>query len=272
MAETLRAHARTGWGEEETARLFAAVHEAAQEGQALRQVFERLGGELGRKPNSIRNYYYAQLRRRPEGAASRAAPFQTFTREEVRSLLRAVLIARGEGRSVRSCVMDMANGDRSRMLRYQNKYRTVVRRCPELVAEVCQELRAAGLPCPEHPLPPPAPQESADQVAMAKLLADPAISKLLEGLKELLRRAARESDAPELQRQIDRMSVQQDLRRLSWEREFDDCAAHLHRLMTLLRDFLALPRESQLLQLDTFRDAALEEVSQAENFLSQGAQ
>lgn len=39
-------------------------------------------------------------------------------------------------------------------------------------------------------------------------------------------------------------------------------------MMTLLRDFLALPRESQQLQLDTFRDAGIEEISQAENFLS----
>ena len=86
--------------------------------------------------------------------------------------------------------------------------------------------------------------------------------------KELLRRASRETDAPALQRQVDRMAVQQDLRRLSWERDFDDCAAHLQRMMTLLRDFLALPRESQQLQLDTFRDAGIEEISQAENFLS----
>ena len=84
----------------------------------------------------------------------------------------------------------------------------------------------------------------------------------------LLRRASRETDAPALQRQVDRMAVQQDLRRLSWERDFDDCAAHLQRMMTLLRDFLALPRESQQLQLDTFRDAGIEEISQAENFLS----
>ena len=38
--------------------------------------------------------------------------------------------------------------------------------------------------------------------------------------------------------------------------------------MCLLRDYLALPRESQELQLSTFRDAALEEISKAEAFLS----
>lgn len=269
MEGTVQGRARTGWREDETARLFQAVEQAGREGVALRHVFERLGKELGRKPNSIRNYYYAQLRQQPESAVQRAAPFQTFTQEEVRKLLRQVMMARGRGQSVRSCVMEMAQGDHSRMLRYQNKYRTVLRREPALVEEICQELRQEGLPCPEPTQM--LPQEELiqpDSVAMAQLLAEPAVHHMLEGMKELLRRASRETEAPALQRQIDRMAVQQDLRRLAWERDFDDCAAHLQRMMALLRDFLALPRESQLVQLDTFRDAGLEEVSRAENFLS----
>lgn len=81
------------------------------------------------------------------------------------------------------------------MLRYQNKYRTVLRRCPNLVEEVSQELRAEGLPCPEledH-------QEELiqpDNVAMANLLAEPAVHAMLEGLKELLRRASRRRTPP----------------------------------------------------------------------------
>ena len=145
----MQGRARAGWQDKETERLFQAVDQAAREGQPLRHVFESLSGELGRKPNSIRNYYYARLRQHPESSVQRAAPFQTFTQEEVRALLRQVLMARGQGKSVRSCVMDMAQGDHSRMLRYQNKYRTVLRRCPSLVEEVSQELRAEGLPCPE---------------------------------------------------------------------------------------------------------------------------
>ena len=128
MEKTMQGRARAGWQDRETKRLFQAVDEAAREGQPLRHVFESLSGELGRKPNSIRNYYYARLRQHPESTVQRAAPFQTFTQEEVRALLRQVLMARGQGKSVRSCVMDMAQGDHSRMLRYQNKYRTVLRR------------------------------------------------------------------------------------------------------------------------------------------------
>ena len=103
MEKTMQGRARAGWQDKETERLFQAVDQAAREGQPLRHVFESLSGELGRKPNSIRNYYYARLRQHPESTVQRAAPFQTFTQEEVRALLRQVLMARGQGKSVRSC-------------------------------------------------------------------------------------------------------------------------------------------------------------------------
>ena len=85
MEKTMQGRARAGWQDRETERLFQAVDEAAREGQPLRHVFESLSGELGRKPNSIRNYYYARLRQHPESTVQRAAPFQTFTQEEVRA-------------------------------------------------------------------------------------------------------------------------------------------------------------------------------------------
>ena len=71
----MQGRARAGWQDKETERLFQAVDQAAREGQPLRHVFESLSGELGRKPNSIRNYYYARLRQHPESSVQRAAPF-----------------------------------------------------------------------------------------------------------------------------------------------------------------------------------------------------
>ena len=38
--------------------------------------------------------------------------------------------------------------------------------------------------------------------------------------------------------------------------------------MELLREYLALPRDSHVLQLDSFRDAALEAMGPAEAFLT----
>ena len=109
MESQARTHSHSGWQTSETDRLFTAVRQASAEGVPLRTVFEQLSGDLGRKPNSIRNYYYACLRQQPD-AAPRTPAFQPFTEEETHRLLREVLMARGRGMSVRACVMQLADG------------------------------------------------------------------------------------------------------------------------------------------------------------------
>lgn len=244
---------RAGWQEAETARLFSAVQEATASGLPLRSVFESLSETLGRKPNSIRNYYYACLRQQPD-AKKRISAFQPFTKDETHELLRQVLMARGKGISVRACVMTLSEGSHSRMLRYQNKYRTILKNKPELIAQVCQELRREGLPCPD-PTPSTTCMDRADtafcdpeDAAAAHLMAQPCVHHMLEGIKELLRRAARAEaiDTPsealqercrELQRLADRKQVECDLQRIAWEKDFDDCAEHLRQVMRSLRNY-----------------------------------
>ena len=273
---TPRHAGRAGWQEAETARLFSAVKEANAAGAPLRSVFEALSGDLGRRPNSIRNYYYACLRQQPD-AAGRTPAFQPFTPEETHELLRQVLIARGKGLSVRACVMGLSQGSHSRMLRYQNKYRTILKTRPEMIAQVCQELKAEGLPCPET-APSPAPRiDRADaafcdpeDAAAARLMAEPCVHHMLEGLKELLRRAARTEASPDealqqkcrdLQRTADRLQVQHDLQRIAWEKDFDDCAGHLQAVIAALREYIAHDAESNALS------GAVVALQEAEGFL-----
>ena len=92
-----------GWQEQETSRLFSAVQEARGSGAPLRQVFEDLSVDLGRKPNSIRNYYYACLRNQEQNTP-RVQAFIPFTEAETHDLLRQVLTGCGQGMSVRACV------------------------------------------------------------------------------------------------------------------------------------------------------------------------
>ena len=267
---------KPGWQEAETARLFTAVKEANAVGAPLRSVFESLSGDLGRKPNSIRNYYYASLRQQPD-AASRAPAFRPFTQEETHELLRQVLIARGKGVSVRACVMSLAQGSHSQMLRYQNKYRTILKTRPELIAQVCEELKQEGLPCPDVAPVPAVRIDHADaafcdpeDAAAARLMAEPCVHHMLEGLKELLRRAARAEASPEeavqqkcrdLQRAVDRQQVQHDLQRIAWEKDFDDCTAHLRTLIEALREYVARDAESDSLS------GAVVALQEAEGFL-----
>ena len=125
--------------------LWETADEAQQQGLPLKAVFERIAQRTGRRPNSIRNYYYAQARQR-EGQ-DRKARFVPFQDEEVESLVEEVLRAKAQGSSVRSCLHRMAGGDHSLMLRYQNKYRSVIKTRPELVRSVVEKLNGEGVPC-----------------------------------------------------------------------------------------------------------------------------
>ena len=176
-----------GWQQQEIDVLERTVSEAAQTGQSLRSVFERVSEELGRKPNSIRNFYYAQLRTQEGGTAPRALPFETFAPEEVEQLVERVLTARGQGKSVRACVRELSGGDKTRMLRYQNKYRSTVRTRPELVRRVMDRLREQGVPYVS-----PYTQEESAQAGLSALRGraaasgDPQLTQLFDGLSHLL--------------------------------------------------------------------------------------
>ncbi|HIV28723.1 MAG TPA: hypothetical protein IAA64_12165 [Candidatus Ornithocaccomicrobium faecavium] len=147
MEQTItRASKRAGWSERESNLLWETADEAQQQGLPLKAVFDRIAAQTGRRPNSIRNYYYAQVRQR-EGGCERPARFVPFSEEEVRWLLDKVLRDRAQGHSVRSCLQRLADGDHSLMLRYQNKYRAVIKNRPELVREIVDALNAEGIAC-----------------------------------------------------------------------------------------------------------------------------
>ena len=64
---------RSGWSEAENHLLWETADEAQQQGLPLKVVFERIAEQTGRRPNSIRNYYYAQVRERGDDAQRKRA-------------------------------------------------------------------------------------------------------------------------------------------------------------------------------------------------------
>ncbi len=219
-------HSRSGWQQAEVELLFSSVSEAAASGKPLRDVFDDVGAQLSRKPNSIRNFYYARVREIP-GLAAKQTPFRAFTDDEVRTLLRHVLMGRGKGQSVRACVSDLADGDRAGMLRYQNKYRSILKNKPELLMEVAQELRMEGLPCPENAAAcrryerTPHPDEAAARLSTH--MGDPAVRGMVDNLLALLERSApTHATVPyekweEARREADRLRVEVDLLKMALE-------------------------------------------------------
>lgn len=144
--------AHSGWQAEEDALLFEEVRAARDEGRPLKSVFDAVAKKTGRKPNSIRNYYYVRVRDTEFAGiylgtgTGRSNAFVPFSESEVRDMLRVILTEQAHGVSVRACTLKMGSGDNKAMLRFQNKYRSVIKNNPKLVREVIDELRASGEP------------------------------------------------------------------------------------------------------------------------------
>jgi len=259
-----------GWQKQEIELLKNCVSEGAQTGESLRSVFERVAEQLGRKPNSIRNFYYAQLREHEEGG-ERTLPFETFAPDEVEQLIEQVLTARAQGMSVRACVRRLSGGDKTRMLRYQNKYRSTVRTRPELVERVMHRLTEQGIPY-VSPYPPEETEPTITALPQLKSRSQAAddlrLSGFFDGLEHLLDLAfaknrqtepedalpstARDSEAL---RRADRLNARCDMLRIA----LDDEQQRMTRLrnetsgmVTLIKEYIALPDEGRMQQADAF--------------------
>ncbi len=135
----------TGWTEEEDAALLHAARSARKARQPLKTAFDEIAERTSRKPNSVRNHYYTQLK-----SAERTEPsFLPFSEEETDRLLTTVLLALSKGQSVRACTLEMADGDTRRMLRFQNKYRALLKSQPQRVQKIRNTLLAKGCPVPD---------------------------------------------------------------------------------------------------------------------------
>ena len=187
MEQAIVARPRSGWNSTEEELLAKAVDRCKAAGEPLKTAFTEAAIQTGRRPHSVRNHYYASSK-----AGGDAAPaFLPFSEEESLSLLKTVLLARSAGESVRACTLRIAEGDSRRMLRYQNKYRALLKSRPALVDRARRELQEQGgkvfdpyAPAPAGPGRPRKVQGDRDTEAL--------IRTLCESLSELLRRSARE--------------------------------------------------------------------------------
>ena len=111
--------------------------EKAKSGNVRTSAFEEVARQTSRKPNSVRNYYYKNL-------AKEKAKFVPFSPAEVKNSLREIILGTSRGESVRSICFRLADGDKSKMLRFQNKYRTILRSHPQKITNMKNELESQG--------------------------------------------------------------------------------------------------------------------------------
>ncbi len=186
MEQAIVPRPRAGWNSREEEMLQRAVDRCRAAGEPLKTAFTEAAQETGRRPNSVRNHYYASGR---TGGTSPA--FLPFSEEESLSLLKTVLLARSAGESVRACTLRIAEGDTRRMLRYQNKYRALLKSRPALVDQARRELQERGEPVFD-PYAPALSGPGRPRKAPLPGGTEALIRTLCESLGELLRRSAKE--------------------------------------------------------------------------------
>ena len=126
------------WEDEEVKTLFKFVEIKKSEGMPLIKIFKAFGGYTGRCQNSVRNYYYAEIKNLTEDekrcrdlniiiknhVAKNAQPFSD---SETKNVVERINTLVGNGYSVRRACLALADGNITKMVRYQNKYRSEIK-------------------------------------------------------------------------------------------------------------------------------------------------
>lgn len=142
--ESLLRAKKAGWSESEKGLLWEEVKKARDDNRPLRTVFERVASTTKRRPNSVRNFYYATAGEESDPELKKPAAFVPFSDMEIEDLVEEVLSAQANGISVRSCTMRLGSGDKKMMLRYQNKYRNILKTNPDMVRHVMEKMKSEG--------------------------------------------------------------------------------------------------------------------------------
>lgn len=225
---------KVGWSPEEIRLLQQVVGEASRQGQPLRNAFDDVAKKTGRKSNSVRNHYYAICRKGEitmAAPAVRRNPAKIFSQAEIHHMLCQILSAISKGVSVRRATLDLAQGDQGQALRFQNKYRSILRTQPQWIHEIADELSVGPKKIKKQsnvtPLPASkrAPQEEAQDMVriVSEIMTD--LKKVenidscafLETIARLVSAAATQNSARRKALDYDALSARYDVALLALE-------------------------------------------------------
>lgn len=121
-----------------------------KKGEKLTSVFAEFAILTGKSAGTIRNLYYALCKKAECDSAFKekyleeidltSAKIERFSKNSERELLKKIMSEKLKTRSTRSAVYNLANGDGKLALRYQNKFRTAMRKNLPLINEIALEL------------------------------------------------------------------------------------------------------------------------------------
>ncbi len=140
-----------GFSDSEAKKFINFIKKGVQDGKDLTKLFKEYSLVSGRAQGSLRNYYYKTVNdckkdsklKTKLGVTSEMYPtfIKAFNESEEESLLKEVLLGLGNGKSVRSTISKLANNNECLALRYQNKYRNLLRDKREFVMQVASTIK-----------------------------------------------------------------------------------------------------------------------------------
>lgn len=144
------------WSNVEVKKLFQTVEKYKNENKSLLDAFKEFAKKSNRKPNSVRNYYYLEIRELSQNIerqkklgidlSNHKVNFSDkFSEEETKSLIKEILRQKCMGVSVRKSCLNLADGDLSKMVRFQNKFRNISATNRKLYEQCLSELKIEGL-------------------------------------------------------------------------------------------------------------------------------
>lgn len=190
------------WKDAEVKKLFDCIEQTKKENKSLLSGFREFAKKYKRKANSVRNYYYLEvenLKKDKERAKNlninvsmhNIQSPKKFSNIETEKLITEILRLKCLGLSVRKACLKLANNSPDIMLRYQNKFRSVMKDDKELYNKCLLNLRKNGLSASKE-----MPKEN-NIVYMKKpeerKLTDEDVNSLFLGLVKLVKRNAIEN-------------------------------------------------------------------------------
>ncbi len=122
--------------------------------RTLSESFAKYASKSGKAKGTVRNLYYALAKKSQtdkdfcnkylDGKPLSVSVIAPFNEEDEKNLIKEILIAKENGKSVRGTIMEMASGDGKVALRYQNKFRNALTNKPHVIAQVVKELKDEG--------------------------------------------------------------------------------------------------------------------------------
>ena len=221
------------WKEEEIKKLFSFVKTQTEKGASLSKAFELYSVITGRKPNSVRNYYYSELSFLLENnlEAKRLSNNlenhkknnpQYFTKAEAESCVKSINNLVEQGNSVRKACLILSNGNVEEMVRLQNKYRSLTKNQKQTHTPLNQnQINSNIIAMPQKP----------------KHLTESEINSLFLGILKLIKTSAKQEANAEIFNQT--QSANQQLRQA-----LVNLANKEKQLKTLQKNFELLKSEN----------------------------